>query len=97
VAAVGALIALLMAVCLLQALRPRNGASYGADAEQLRDIVDEIRPPIFALSLMDSLVKARVRNAEYIEARADKLLGALGLALLVIVDIGVLAQMGALK
>lgn len=97
VAAIGVVMAVTIAICLVQALRPRDGASYGADAEQLRAIADEVRPPIFALSLMDSLVKARARNADYIETRAGWLLWAFWLALLEIVDIGALAQTGALR
>jgi hypothetical protein len=68
-AVVAGMVIVLALLSASQALRPRSGWSFGADAATLVALVDRYPRNVVLLSLCDSLVQARTNNAKAIDAK----------------------------
>lgn len=93
-ALLAAVLVFLIFACCVQAVRPRGGFSYGADAAPLVALVDAHAHVTVMLSLADSLRDAREKNVRYLQIKQDWLQTALVLAVLGIVSIGWLVRVG---
>jgi hypothetical protein len=92
VALLGIVLAILLAC--IQAVRPRGGFSYGADASSLATLVDRYPHWQVVLAMVDSLRDARVVNVEHLAAKGSWYSTSLRL---VVVGVMVLAVLVAIE
>ncbi len=83
--------------CCIQALKPRAGFSYGANATDLVALVDQYPHEQVMLALADSLRDARNVNVEHLEAKQGWYQNALRLIVAGIVAIAVMVAVEAIK
>lgn len=80
--------------CCIQAVRPRAGFSYGANAVDLIALIDRYPNEQVMLAMADSLRDARERNVKHLETKQDWYQNAL---LLIVAGIGAVGIMVAIE
>jgi L-asparagine transporter-like permease len=97
VGAVAFLTVLAILGCCAQAIRPRPGFSYGADAKALVSLVDGYSHVIVMVALADSLRDARANNVKHLAAKQSWYQNALYLVIAAVLAVAVMVAVEAIR